>query len=252
VLKIRQIDLIPLKDFPMVKTGDEISDLILSTLRNLGTELIQGDIIVVTHSIVSIVEGKLYRLDEVKVSERAVKIAERIGHSQERVEVALLEASEVLREEPVLITKTKHGIVTDFSGVDSSNAPPGNLVALPENPDQSAKRISDTLSKSTGFNVPVIITDTQGRPWRRGAVNLAIGVAGMSPFIHNVGKEDIYGNELKGSLVCLVDELASAAELVMGQAAEGVPAVILRGVEFDDDMGSATSIIRSDSENLFC
>jgi coenzyme F420-0:L-glutamate ligase/coenzyme F420-1:gamma-L-glutamate ligase len=235
----------------MVKTGDEISDLILSTLRKSGTELIQGDIIVVTHSIVSIAEGKLFRLDDVKVSERAARIAEKTGHNEERVEIALREASEVLREEPVLITKTEHGIVTDFSGVDSSNAPPGSLVALPDDPDRSAKRISDTLSKSIGFNVPVIITDTQGRPWRKGAVNLAIGVAGMSPFIRNVGKEDIYGYELKGSLVCLVDELASATELVMGQAAEGVPAVIIRGVEFDDDKGSANTIIRSDSENLF-
>jgi coenzyme F420-0:L-glutamate ligase/coenzyme F420-1:gamma-L-glutamate ligase len=250
-MNIRQIDLIPLKDFPMVQTGDEISDLILSTLRKSDTELIQGDIIVVTHSIVSIAEGKLYPLDQVKVTERASEIAERIGHCEERVEVALLEASEVMREDSVLITKTKHGLVTDFSGVDESNAPPDTFVALPNDSDESAKGISDALSKSAGFNVPVIISDTQGRPWRKGAVNVAIGVAGMSPFIHNAGKEDIYGKELRGSLVCIADQLASSAELVMGQADEGVPAVILRGVEFDDDKGSASIIIRYDSENLF-
>jgi coenzyme F420-0:L-glutamate ligase/coenzyme F420-1:gamma-L-glutamate ligase len=247
----RQIDLIPLRDFPLVQRGDEISDLIMSAIENNDIELIQGDIIVVTHSIVSIAEGKLYQIEDVKVSDRAEEIADRIGHSQERVEVALLEASEVVREDPVLITRTKQGFVTDFSGVDESNAPPGSFVALPDDPDESAKRISDSLSKSIGFNVPVIITDTQGRPWRKGAVNLAIGVAGMSPFIRNVGKEDIYGHELRGSLVCIADQLASAAELVMGQADEGVPVVVLRGVDFEEEDGSASQIVRSDSENLF-
>ncbi|MFX1605451.1 MAG: coenzyme F420-0:L-glutamate ligase, partial [Promethearchaeota archaeon] len=178
-------------------------------------------------------------------------IAERIKHSPERVEVALREAIEVLIEEPVLITKTKQGIITDFSGVDESNAPPGSLIALPDNPDESARRINNVISRSAGFNIPVIITDTHGRPWRRGAVNKAIGVAGMSPFVRNAGKEDIYGYELKGSLVCLVDQLASATELIMGQADEGVPVVILRGVAFEDEDGSASMIIRSASENLF-
>lgn len=250
-MNIKQIELIPLKEFPLVQTGDEISDIILTTLQRSGVELIRGDIIAVTHSTISIAEGKLYNLDEVKVSERAVKIAERIGHSMKRVEVALLEASEVLREEPVLITKTKHGIKTDFSGIDSSNAPPGKLVALPDDPDESARRINESLTEATGFNVPVIITDTHGRPWRKGAVNIAIGVAGMSPFTYNVGKKDIYGNELRGSLICLADQLASAAELLMGQADEGVPVVILRGVGFDEDAGSASVIIRFESENLF-
>ncbi len=247
----RQIDLIPLEDFPMVQSGDEISSLILSTLRKSDTELIQGDIIVVTHSIISIAEGKVYPLDQVEVSERASNIAERIGHSRERVEVALHEASEVLREEPVLITMTKQGIVTDFSGVDESNAPPGTLIALPNDADESARSISNAIFKSTGFNVPVIISDTQGRPWRKGAVNVAIGIAGMSPFIHNAGKEDIYGKKLRGSLVCIADQLASAAELVMGQADEGVPVVILRGVRFEEEDGSVSVIIRSEFEDLF-
>ena len=247
----KRIALIPLRDFPIVKTGDDITDLILSTNRKNGIDLIQGDIIVVTHSIVSIAEGKLYHLEEVEVSQRAKEIAGKIGHAPERVEFALREAVEVLREEPVLITKTKQGIITDFSGVDESNAPQDTLVALPEDSDHSAKRIYDSLYKSLGFNVPVIITDTQGRPWRRGAVNLAIGVAGMSPFIHNKGREDLYGHELRGSLVCLTDQVAGSAELVMGQTDEGVPVVIVRGVDFEQEEGSAAQIIRSDSENLF-
>ncbi|MHA3963301.1 MAG: coenzyme F420-0:L-glutamate ligase [Candidatus Thorarchaeota archaeon SMTZ1-45] len=247
----KQIDLIPLNDFPIVKVGDIISVLILTTLQKNDIQLAKGDIVAVTHSIVSVSEDKLYRIDEIEVSDRAKRIAEKTEHSKEHVEVSLREASEVLKEIPVLITRTKQGLITDFAGVDASNAPPGSLVALPDDPDKSAMRISDSLSKQAGFRVPVIITDTQGRPWRKGAVNLAIGVAGMSPFTRNVGKEDIFGNELKGSLVCLADQLASAAELVMGQADEGVPVVIIRGVEIDMINGSAFEIIRSDSENLF-
>ncbi len=246
-----QIDVIPLRDFPIVKTGDNIPGLIESMTRKNDIALIRGDIIVVTHAIVSIAEGKLYHLEEVKVSERAKEIAGKIGHNPERVEVALQEASEVLREEPILITKTKHGIVTDFSGVDESNAPQDTLIALPDDPDMSAKRISDSLSISVGFDIPVIITDTQGRPWRKGAINLAIGIAGMSPYTHNVGREDLYGQKLQGSLVCLADQIAGSAELVMGQADEGVPVVIVRGVDFKKEDGSASQIIRSNSENLF-
>jgi coenzyme F420-0:L-glutamate ligase/coenzyme F420-1:gamma-L-glutamate ligase len=247
----KQIDLIPLRNFPLVQKGDDIPDLIQSSIHGISLKLIKGDIIVITHSIVSVAEGKLYQLEKVQVSEKARKIADNIGHSPERVEVAYQEATEVLREEPVLITKTKHGIITDFSGVDESNAPPGTLVALPDNPDASAKRISDSLSQSIGFKLPVIITDTQGRPWRRGAVNLAIGVAGMSPFTYNVGREDIYGHKLQGSLVCLADQIASSAELLMGQADESIPVVIVRGVEFNEEVSSASQIIRTDAENLF-
>ncbi len=237
----KQIDVIPL----------DIPSLILSVCSKNHIEFMHGDIIVVTHSIVSISEGKLYNLEDVEVSEKAYEIAERIDHSPERVEVALREAIEVLREEPILITKTKQGIITDFSGVDESNAPLDTFIALPDNPDNSATQISNSLSKSIGFNIPVIITDTQGRPWRKGAVNLAIGVAGMSPFSYNLGKEDIYQRVLRSSVVCLADQIASSAELVMGQADESVPVVIVRGVEFQEDDGAASQIMRPDNENLF-
>ncbi len=248
----KNIEIIPLSDFPIVQIGDIISELILVTIQKNNITLIPGDIIVVTHSIISIAEGKLYHIDEMKASDRATKIANKFGHLPEKVEAALLEASEVLREEPVFITRTKQGIITDFSGIDESNAPLGTLIALPENPDDSAKGIGDSLTESCGFKVPVIITDTHGRPWRKGAVNIAIGIAGMSPFTHNVGKADIFGHKLHGSLVCIADEIASSAELLMGQANEGVPVVIVRGVDFKEDSGSAAQIIRPDSENLFC
>jgi coenzyme F420-0:L-glutamate ligase/coenzyme F420-1:gamma-L-glutamate ligase len=247
----KEVQLIPIEGFPMVQSGDEISSLIQKALAKNHITLVEGDVIVVTHSIVSIAEGSLYQLDEVEVSERAKALAEGSGHAPEVVEVALTEASEILREESVLITKTRHGVITDYSGVDESNAPLGKLIALPENPDDSAKKIHDSLSESNGFNVPVIVTDTQGRPWRKGAVNLAIGIAGMSPFTSNAGKEDIFGHKLRGSLVCLADQIAAAAELVMGQADEGIPIVVVRGINFMEDDGNAFQIIRSNSESLF-
>lgn len=247
----KRIELIPLTGFPIVQNGDDIPKLIESILEEESVELLPGDIVVVTHSIVSIAEGKLYHLGDVEVSDKARRISKEIGQSAERIEVALKEARKILREKPVLITKTKHGIITDFSGIDESNAPPNMFIALPDDPDISARAINKVISEKRGFNVPVIITDTQGRPWRKGAVNFAIGVAGMFPFIHNVGREDLFGNSLRGSLVCLADQVASSAELVMGQANEGVPVVIVRGVDFEEGEGSADEIIRSDSENLF-
>jgi coenzyme F420-0:L-glutamate ligase/coenzyme F420-1:gamma-L-glutamate ligase len=240
----REVQLIPIEGFPIVQNGDEISSLIQIAIEKNQIALAKGDIIVVTHSIISIAEGSLYQLDEVEVSERAKALAEGSGHAPEIVEAALSEG-------PVLITKTKQGVITDYSGVDESNAPLGNLIALPENPDESAKRINVSLSDSNGFNVPVIITDTQGRPWRKGAVNLAIGMAGMSPFTSNAGKEDIFGHKLRGSVVCLADQIAAATELVMGQADEGIPIVIVRGINFTEDTGTASQIIRSRSESLY-
>ena len=246
-----QIHLIPLQNFPLVKPGDDIASLILDTIRNNELVLSEGDIMVVTHSIISLAENKIYHLDKVRVSDRAKSIAEKTGHSPEQVEIALSEARGIIRDNPVLITKTKHGVITDYSGIDESNAPLGTLIGLPDDPDESAGRIRELLSKKMGFNIPVIITDTQGRPWRKGAINIAIGIAGMKPFIHNAGKEDLYGHDLRGSLICLADQIASSVELVMGQANEGIPVVIVRGIQFEKGEGSASEIIRSESENLF-
>ncbi|MFW9787693.1 MAG: coenzyme F420-0:L-glutamate ligase [Candidatus Thorarchaeota archaeon] len=247
----KRLELFPLRGFPIVQPGDDVPNLIASVIKESGFKFQQGDIIVVTHTIVSIAENKLQRLAEVIVSDKAKEMALSLKRAQENVEVALQQAKDVLREGPVLITRTEHGIITDYSGVDESNAPPGTLVTLPDDPNMSAKEISKVISRGTGFNVPVIITDTQGRPWRKGAVNLAIGVAGMSPFTQNAGKEDIYGRELRSSMVCIADQMASAAELLMGQANEGVPVVIVRGVEFDAEGSSTSQIIRPDSESLF-
>ena len=122
---------------------------------------------------------------------------------------------------------------------------------MPEDPDKSANLLHVMLSKALRFHLPVMICDTQGRPWRNGATNIAIGIAGISPFTDNKGRKDLYGRELRSSLVCLADELSSAAELVMGQADEGIPVVLIRGIEYERRNGSASDILRSSEKNLF-
>jgi coenzyme F420-0:L-glutamate ligase/coenzyme F420-1:gamma-L-glutamate ligase len=200
---------------------------------------------------VSIAEGRLYSLSEIEATDRAKQLSKSLGKEPEYVQLALDNALEVIRETPVLITRTVQGHVTDFSGIDRSNAPPGHALALPIDPDNSAQEIHDAISNELGIKIPVIIADTQGRPWRKGAINLAIGIAGMSPYAENAGRLDRFGRMLQSSRVCLADELAAAAELVMGQAGEGIPAALIRGLNLDGEQGSAKEILRDPDRNLF-
>jgi coenzyme F420-0:L-glutamate ligase/coenzyme F420-1:gamma-L-glutamate ligase len=246
-----RISVIPLRGIPSIRKGDNLAQKILSSLNRSSTNLVRGDILVVTHSIVSVAEGSLYSGEDIEPSDRARRIAEANNEDPVRVEIALKEAVEIIREIPVLLTRTRHGIITDYSGVDESNAPEGCFVALPRDPDASATRISHEISEEVGFMIPVVISDTQGRPWRRGGVNMAVGVAGLEPIISNSGREDIHGTKLRSSEVCLADEVASAAELVMGQAGESVPVAVVRGMRFNKGEGGASEILRSKEEDLF-
>jgi len=250
-MKINSIEIIPVEGLPIFQKGDDISKILLEKFIEQKTPLAKGDLLVISHSIISVIEGCVYHESEVTPSEKAKKIASRGDISDIKTEVALQEAVEVIRDEPVLVTRTRQGIITDYSGVDESNAPIGFLIALPRNPDKSALEIHEKISESLEFKVPVIITDTQGRPWRRGAVNLAIGLAGFSPFTINEEAIDIHGKPLRSSLVCIADEIAASSELLMGQANEKIPVVIVRGLHLPSKAGTAKEINREDSENLF-
>ncbi|MBD3406301.1 MAG: coenzyme F420-0:L-glutamate ligase [Candidatus Lokiarchaeota archaeon] len=241
---------IPLKDFPQIKILDDLELIIANYFEEESLEINDGDILVVAHTIVSIAEGSVVNKTDVTISERAMKIAKKNNVDPIKVELALRDG-EIIRDTPVLITQNEHGLITDYSGVDESNAPPECFVLLPTNPDRSARKLHEYFLEKFGIHVPVIISDTQGRPWRKGSINLAIGIAGMSPFMKYAGSTDLYGNELHSSVVCIADELASAAELVMGQADEGVPLVLIRGVEYIKSDEDASEIIRNKSENLF-
>jgi coenzyme F420-0:L-glutamate ligase/coenzyme F420-1:gamma-L-glutamate ligase len=247
----RSVELIPVAGLPRIEPGDNLACMIIDIIKKNGQEIKRDDILVIAHTVVSIAEGRLVQSEEIIVSSKAEKMAVVNERKPQKIQAAINEAVEIIREEPVLITKTKHGLITDMSGVDESNAPPGYYVLLPEDPDYSANQISMALSENFDFKVPIIIADTQGRPWRKGAVNLAIGIAGMQAFSENAGKKDLYGRELRSSLVCIADELAAASELVMGQADEGIPVVIIRGLSVKDEKGTGKQIIRLADEDLF-
>ncbi len=244
-------DVFPLLGIPIVMRGDDMAQLIQEAVKLNRLSLREGDVLVVAHTAVSKAEGCVRPIGSITITERAKQIGLKNAVDPAKVQLALDESIEVLRESPVLITKTHHGIITDYSAVDRSNAPDGCLITLPRNPDKSAEAIRQSLLKSSHYDITVIISDTHGRPWRRGAVNVAVGIAGMSPYTTNRGKEDLYGRPLRSSQVCLADELAAAAELVMGQADEGVPVVLIRGVELEEGPGTAKSIMRPEEENLF-
>ncbi|NHJ14635.1 MAG: coenzyme F420-0:L-glutamate ligase [Candidatus Thorarchaeota archaeon] len=243
--------IIAIEGFPIISDGEDLVPHIVQALTSPDEGALPGDILIIAHTIVSISEGRTYDERYVKVTPEAEAIAIQTGQAAAKIALALEEAEEILRSSPVLITRTRQGIISDYSGVDSSNAPEGCFIKLPVDSYQSAEKLHVSLSKLLGFHLPVIVADTQGRPWRRGAVNLALGVAGMDPFTANRGKRDLYGRELSSSEVCLADELAGAAELAMGQADEGIPLVIIRGLDYIPRKGASIRIEREYRENLF-
>ncbi len=247
----QSISIMALLGVPIIEQTDDIADVILKTLETSNIQLLDGNLIIIAHTIISKSEGRVVHGDEVSISGRARKIAEQNGFDPVQVELALREGKEVIRSEGALITETRTGLVCNFSGVDRSNAPKDSYVLLPENPDRSARNILRKMTNATGVNLGIIITDTQGRPWRKGSVNLAIGSAGINAFKRNRGKQDLYGRTLRSSTVCQVDELAASAEPLMGQADEGIPIVIIRDYEYEDGSERSRDVPRPKSEDLF-
>ncbi len=245
-MRSKKLQAIAVSKIPFVLKNDNLAEMILERFQ-----LEDGDIVVVASKVVSKSEGRLVNAQDVTVSERAKKIAERNGFNPIHVELALRESVDILREEGALITETKLGIISNFSGVDKSNAPSEEYVLLPLNPDLSASTILDNLTKETGLKLAVIITDTQGRPWRRGSINIAIGCAGINAFKYNKGKEDLYGRVLKRSTICQIDEIAAFVEPLMGQSNESTPVVIVRGYDYSEGREGALEILRHKDEDMF-
>ncbi|MFW9956996.1 MAG: coenzyme F420-0:L-glutamate ligase [Candidatus Odinarchaeota archaeon] len=247
----QSIRAIGIPNLPAIKAGDDISKHIMTALELSHIRIANGDIIVIASKIVSKAEGRIIHGASVEISNQAREIAEINGFDPIQVELALRESKEVIRTKGVLITETHSGIVCNFSGVDKSNVPAGQYILLPKDPDASAARIHVTLEKGLNKHIAVIITDTQGRPWRRGSLNIAIGCAGISPFKYNRGKKDLYGRTLERSTVCQVDELAALAEPLMGQAGQGIPIIIIKGYSFSFDNDSARDINRPKNQDVF-
>jgi coenzyme F420-0:L-glutamate ligase / coenzyme F420-1:gamma-L-glutamate ligase len=213
-------------------------------------ELEDGDVAVLAQKAVSKAEGRVVRLDDIEPSERAREIA---GDDQDprRIEAILREAKRVVRvRKPLVIAETRHGFICASAGVDSSNAPePGMLVLLPLDPDASAQRIRERLGELTGRDVGVLITDSFGRPWRQGTIDVALGAAGIEVMRDLRGERDRVGYELHATMIAVADEIASAAELVMGKL-DDIPAAVVRGLEVAGD-GRARDLVIPEERDLF-
>jgi coenzyme F420-0:L-glutamate ligase/coenzyme F420-1:gamma-L-glutamate ligase len=248
------VEIIAVENLPLIKKGDDLAELICVAAKKQNTSIRERDVIVVTHVAVSKAEGNVVDLNEVSPSERAKEIAQKTDKEPELVEVILRETNEIVRMRlNSLITETKSGIVCANAGVDRSNIEgERNIILLPKNPDASAQKMRQEIKKLTGCDVAVIVSDTHGRPFRRGEINVAIGVAGIKPIRDRRGEKDLFGYVLRIKQTAVADELASAAELVIGQANEGIPVAIIRGYKFQaTETVSAAELTRPKERDLF-
>ena len=250
------IEVIGLTGLPEIAPGNELTPLILEACRRENSELVDGDIVVVTQKIVSKAEGCIESLSDVDPSFIANTFARESSKDPRLVELALREARRIVRmDRGVLITQTRHGFVCANSGVDASNVgSPDAATTLPREPDRSAERLRRELQDATGARIAVIISDTFGRPWREGVVNVAIGIAGLNPLNDYRGRSDADGRSLASTVIAVADELAGAAELVMGKL-DRIPVAVVRGYSYasgDDGSGEgAGSLVRDEAHDLF-
>jgi coenzyme F420-0:L-glutamate ligase/coenzyme F420-1:gamma-L-glutamate ligase len=246
------LQVIPVRISRYVKPKDDLGEIILAAIGQSDLGVRDGDVLVVAHKIVSKAEGRIVNLDDVRTSRKAAKMAKVHGKDPRIMELILRESVQVLRaKNGIIVSETKHGLVCANAGVDQSNVEGDSALLLPVDPDKSASRLKDAIKKKTGKDIAVIITDTFGRPFREGQVNVAIGVAGISPIKSYIGSRDMFGRKLKVSEIAVADEIASAAELIMGKS-EGIPAAIVRGFTFEKAAkSSARSLQRSRKQDLF-
>lgn len=249
------ISLIGLTGVPEIRFGDNLSQIFYEASIKQDTPFKDNDILVVTQKAVSKAEGQLIDLDKITPSSFAKKFANQFNKNPKIVEVVLRETKRIVRmSHGLIISETHHGFICANAGVDKSNIPGNNFVTtLPKDPDKSAKNLLFNLQKLTGLFLPIIISDTFGRPWREGIVNVAIGIAGLEPLIDYRGELDTFGNVLQTTILAVADEIASAAELITGKT-EGIPAVILRGYKFKKTTSTqnlSKKLLRSPSLDLF-
>lgn len=241
----------PVLGIPEINAGDDVARMIVDAMA-AGPGVESGDVLVVTQKIVSKAEGRVIALDSVTPSMEAERLAVETEKDPRLVELILRESAEIVRQRgSVLITQTHHGFVCANAGIDASNVgPEGTVCLLPEDPDRSAQGIREAIREATGADVAVIISDTFGRAWREGHTNVAIGVAGMLPFVDYVGQTDSFGYELRVTTICAADELAGAAEMVQNKL-DAVPVAIVRGYDYPRGEGNARMIVRDQEKDLF-
>jgi len=251
----KALSVIGLESFPMVEQGDNLAELIVTAMQRESVALNDDDVVVLAHKVVSKAEGRIVRLRDIKPSKKAEEMAKVTLRDSRLVELILRETKSVAKASPeILIVENRQDWVCVNAGVDKSNVEGEDAYALlPTHPDESARKIRSEIMRKTGKNVAVIISDTYSRPFRRGQVEFAVGIAGIDPFRDYRGRKDMFGHVLKVKNTAVADEIASAAELIMGQGEEGAPVVIIKNLGNVNRRGNVSSadLLISKDEDLF-
>ncbi|WP_394335321.1 coenzyme F420-0:L-glutamate ligase [Methanolobus psychrotolerans] len=233
------------ENIPLIKKGDNIASIICER-----TSIQNNDVIVIASTIVAKAEGRMFRLEDITAGEEAKKIAGKHGLDARFVQAVLNRSREILVDHPIFLVETDNGHVCIKAGIDESNVDKGYMVDLPADPDQSAKIIGVGIENQTGKKISVIVTDTNGRAFKIGQTGIAIGVYRIHPIKNWKGQKDLFGNTLAITEEAIADEIAGAANLLMGEGDGGYPVVILRGLELRSDDGSIKEMYRSDREDV--
>jgi coenzyme F420-0:L-glutamate ligase/coenzyme F420-1:gamma-L-glutamate ligase len=252
------IQIIGLEKIPIIKQKDNLVKIILSSLEQMKLKIQDKDILIIAQTIISRIEGRVRNLNDITPTQEASKIANSINNSKDPrlITLILKEAKAVLRTAVIekvgkIIVETNLGFICADAGIDASNTPNNAVSLLPLDPDKSAAEIRAQIFQETGRDAAIIISDTHGRPFRRGAINVAIGVAGIKEIQDYRGQTDLFGYQLQKTIIAIADELASAAELIMGEADEGMPIILIRGYDYEVRDGSAQRLIRPKEQDLF-
>jgi coenzyme F420-0:L-glutamate ligase / coenzyme F420-1:gamma-L-glutamate ligase len=249
------LEILGLAGIPEVREGDAVGQLIARAARGAEVDLTDGDVVIVAQKVVSKAEGRVRDLSEISPGERASELARELGKDPRLVELILSESERLVRaERGILIVETRQGWICANAGIDASNVVGESTVALlPADPDASARRIRAELAAASGAQSAVVVTDSFGRPWRRGQTDVALGCAGLAPLDDWRGRADVHGRELTATSIAVADELAAAADLVRNKA-DGVPAIVIRGAErwvTSEDGPGATVLRRTADQDLF-
>jgi F420-0:gamma-glutamyl ligase len=251
-----EIKITGIENIPLITEGDDLAALIVNAMNTGDIAIEDGDIFVIAETIVSKAEGNKINLKTIKPTQKALELAEKTGKDPHVVEAIIQESGEILKVGPdFIISETKHGFICANAGIDESNVEDGMATPMPEDPDKSASVIKKKIETLSGKEVVVIISDTQGRAFREGAIGTAIGICGMNALWDRKGEKDLYGRELQTTSIAVADELASAASILMGQADEGIPVVVINGVnyvkELKNNNSTAKDLIRPKKYDVF-
>ncbi len=251
-----RLELLALDDFPRVEPGADLAFLIGQALSDNGISLARGDVLILAQKIVSKAEGRYVRLADVVPGSEAIELAARADKDPRLMELVLRESRRVVRVRPgVVIVEHRNGYIHANAGIDSSNirnsADDPRVLLLPEDPDRSAARLATELGRSSGIVPQLLISDSAGRPWRMGTVGIAIGSYGLATLDNRVGDVDLFGNTLRVTEAATADQLAAAASLLMGEADEGRPVVVARGLQLAASSAGSRPLLRPAEQDMF-